>query len=183
MKIGIIVGSTRDNRVGRTIGDWVLEQAQGRETTYELVDLADFDVPMLSSAVPPAALNREYADPAVTAWGRKLDEFDGFVFVTPEYNHGVPGAMKNAVDQVGPELMKKAVAFVGYGANGGIRAVENWRVILANFNMYDIRNALDINIFTEMAEGALKPADRRAEEATELFETLEAASAAMATLR
>ena len=184
MKIGIIVGSTRQNRAGRAVGEWVAARAEVRtEAEYELVDLADFNLPLLSSAVPPAALNKQYAEPEVQAWSQKIDEVDGFIFVTPEYNHSIPAAFKNAVDVIGPEWMKKAVAFVGYGADGGVRSVEQWRISLANFNVYDIRNALAINIFTEFGEDGFKPNERRAGEITDLFETLEPAAKAMATLR
>ncbi|GAB2476988.1 NADPH-dependent FMN reductase [Luteococcus sediminum] len=184
MKIAIIVGSTRDNRVGRGIADWVAARAETRtDATFELVDLADVNLPMLSSAVPPAGLNKQYTEPEVQAWSQKIDEFDGFVFVTPEYNHGVPAAMKNSVDVIGPEWMKKAIAFVGYGASGGVRSVENWRTIVANFNMYDIRNALEINIFTEIGEDGFEPSERRVAEIADLFDTLVPAAKAMATLR
>jgi len=184
MKIGIIVGSTRQNRIGKQIGEWVAARAEVRtDATYELVDLADYDLPFMTSPVPPAALARQYPEPQVQAWSSKIDEFDGFVFVTPEYNHAVPAAFKNAIDVIGPEWMKKAVGFVSYGADGGVRAVDNWRVVLANFNMYDIRNAVSINIFTEVGPDGFSPDERRAGEVKDLFDTLVPAAKAMATLR
>ncbi|MEL4356536.1 MULTISPECIES: NADPH-dependent FMN reductase [unclassified Luteococcus] len=184
MKIGIIVGSTRQNRVGKHIGAWVAAQAEGRQdATAELVDLADYNLPFMTSPVPPAALKKQYPEPEIQAWSQKIDEFDGFVFVTPEYNHGVPAAFKNAVDVLGPEWMKKAVGFVAYGADGGVRAVENWRTILANFNIYDIRNAVTINIFTEVNDEGFAPNERRTAEVKDLFDTLVPAAKAMATLR
>lgn len=184
MKIGIIVGSTRQNRAGLAIGEWVAAQAANRtEATYELVDLNSFNLPMLQTAVPPAMLNGNYAEPEVQAWAKKIAEFDGFIFVTPEYNHGVPAAFKNAVDQLGGEWMKKAIAFVGYGFSGGIVAVENWRNIVANFNMYDIRNALALSLITDVTDGAFTPAEYRVKEITDLFDTLEPAAKALNTLR
>ncbi|MDN5562217.1 MAG: NAD(P)H-dependent oxidoreductase [Luteococcus sp.] len=184
MKIGIIVGSTRQNRAGKQIGEWVAARAEVRtDATFELVDLADFNLPFMTSPLPPAALGKQYPEPEIQAWSKKIDEFDGFILVTPEYNHGVPAAFKNAVDVLGSEWMKKAVGFVSYGADGGVRAVENWRVILANFNIYDIRNAVSINIFTEMSDGAFSPNERRAAEVKDLLDTLVPAAQAMATLR
>ena len=92
----------------------------------------------------------------------------------PEYNHSVPGGFKNAFDALGSEWAGKAVAFVSYGANGGIRATEAWRVIVANFEMLQVRAALDFNIFTDFPEGNFTPEDRKAEEATALFDSLDA---------
>ncbi|MEL4504762.1 NAD(P)H-dependent oxidoreductase [Luteococcus sp. H138] len=184
MKIGIIVGSTRQNRAGKNIGEWVVAQAEGRtDATFELVDLADFNLPFMTSPVPPAALGKQYPEPEIQEWSKKIDEYDGFVFVTPEYNHSVPAAFKNAVDVLGAEWMHKAVGFVSYGADAGVRAVEAWRVILANFNVYDIRNAVSINIFAEMDDNGFAPNERRAGEVKELFDTLVPAAKAMATLR
>lgn len=184
MKIGIIVGSTRQNRAGLAVGQWVLEQAQSRtEASYELVDLAEFDVPLLSTPVPPAMLGGNYPEPEIARWAETMASFDGYVFVTAEYNHAAPGVFKNAIDVLGSEIAKKAVAFVSYGAAGGLLAVENWRGILANFNVYDIRNVVALNIFTEMGENGLNPDARRTQEIADLFDTLEPATKAMATLR
>ncbi|WP_420176301.1 NADPH-dependent FMN reductase [Luteococcus sp. OSA5] len=184
MKIAIIVGSTRQNRVGKQVGDWVAARAETRtDATYELLDLADYNLPFMTSPTPPAALGKQYPEPEIQAWSKKIDEFDGYVFVTPEYNHGVPAALKNAVDVLGNEWSKKAIAFVGYGANGGVMSVENWRNIIANFNMYDIRNALAINLFTDFADGKFQPAERLVGEINDLFDTLVPAAKAMATLR
>ena len=134
---------------------WVVDAGQAREGfSYQLLDLAEFNVPALTAAVTPGAANKQYDDPAVTAWSKAVDACDGFVFVTPEYNHSVPGAMKNAFDSLGPEWAGKPVAFVSYGADGGVRAVEHWRQIVGNLSMTDIRNQVALNIYGEDAEGA-----------------------------
>ena len=173
MKIGIIIGSTRDNRMGASVGEWVMAQTEGRtDATYELVDLADYNLPMLTTAMPPVMLNGQYAAD-VQPWADKIAEFDGFVFVTPEYNHGVPGAFKNAVDSLGSEWVGKPYAVVGYGAVGGVRAIENWRSVLANFSMVDIRNELNINLFTHFADGAFVPNAHQNDEVKALFDALE----------
>ena len=146
--IGVILGSVRQGRFGEAVAHWVVDAGQAREGfSYQLLDLAEFNVPALTAAVPPGAANKQYENPAVTAWSKAVDACDGFVFVTPEYNHSVPGAMKNAFDSLGPEWAGKPVAFVGYGADKAIRAVEHWRQIVANFSMFDVRNQVGFSIF------------------------------------
>ncbi|MGL4831156.1 MAG: NADPH-dependent FMN reductase, partial [Propionibacteriaceae bacterium] len=156
MKIGVVVGSIRDGRVGRIIGDWVMESAAGRDgATYELVDLAELNLPFATAAMPPAMANRQYADPVVQEWSTLIDGFDGFIFVTPEYNSSIPGAFKNAVDLLGPEWRSKAIAFVGYAVAGGVNAITAWRQVAGGFNMFDIRSTVALNIFQEVVDGKL----------------------------
>lgn len=156
MKIGIIVGSVRDDQNGRAVGEWVLRHTQAKGgADFELVQLKDFDVPVFTSATLPMMADRSYDSPAVTAWSQKVDSFDGYIFVTPEYNHGVPGGFKNAVDSLGPEWVGKVLGLVGYGAVGGVRSVEQWRLIMANFSQTVVRGAVDLNLFTDFADGAV----------------------------
>lgn len=105
--------------------------ADVQDVEVERIVLADFDLPLLTSATPPGMANGQYDDERVAAWGRTIAECDAFVFVTPEYNHSLPGAFKNAFDSLGVEWRDKAAAFVGYGAAGGVRAVEAWRMAVA----------------------------------------------------
>lgn len=173
MKVGIVVGSIRDGRIGRGVADWVYEQAGKRtDAEYELIDLKEFNVPLLTSGTHPMAAKKQYESDAVQAWSKAIDACDAYVFVTPEYNHGVPGALKNAVDSLGSEWVGKTIAFVGYGSVGGVRAIENWRTVVANFSMVDIRAELNISIFTEFADGEFTPDERRAGELGELFDSL-----------
>lgn len=163
MKIGIIIGSIRRVRLGESVGRWVADAAAKRsDARFELIDLRDFDVPLLTSGTHPARANREYESAEVRRWGAAVDSCDGFIFVTPEYNHGVPGAFKNAVDSLAPEWMGKAVGFVSYGSDNGIRAVEQWRQIIANFQMVDVRAQVAFSIFTEFGDdGTLRPSSHR----------------------
>lgn len=173
MKVGIILGSIREGRTGEQVAQWVYEKAQehgGAE--FELVDLKEFNVPLLTSGTHPAMANRDYGSAEVNAWSKKIDEFDAYIFVTPEYNHGVPGAFKNAVDSIAPEWMNKKVAFVGYGAANGVRSIEQWRGIVANFNMWDIRSTLEFSLFTEFPDGKFAPAERYNGEVTGLLDQL-----------
>lgn len=109
----------------------------------------------------------------MTAWSEKIDALDGYVFVTPEYNHSVPGPFKNAFDSLGSEWSDKPVAFVGYGSAGAVRAVEHWRNIVANLSMFDVRNQLDLNLFTEFDDNGAAPNERRPEEMAAIFDDLE----------
>lgn len=173
MKVGIILGSVREGRLGKQVAQWVYDRATTHGgADWELVDLKEYDVPVLTSGVHPAMANRDYGSVEVNAWSAKIDEFDRYIFVTPEYNHGVPGAFKNAVDSIAPEWHGKRVAFAAYGSANGVRSIEQWRGIVANFNMWDIRATLEFNLFTEFTNGSFTPAERYNDEADTLFEQL-----------
>lgn len=174
MKIGIIIGSVRDGRVGENVATWVAEQAATRsEAEFEVIDLAALNVPILTAETLPAAAKKQYDSEAVTRWSAAVDACDGFVFVTPEYNHGVPGAFKNAVDSLGPEWTGKTVGFVSYGADAGVRSVEQWRQIIANFEMHDVRQQVSLRRFEEFGQdGSLQLSDRRDGELSTLFDQL-----------
>lgn len=169
MKIGIIIGSIRDGRAGQSVADRVATQVEGNtDAEFAVLDLRSFDVPLLTSATIPGAANKRYDDPRVTAWSQAVDACDGFIFVTPEYNHSVPGGFKNAFDSLGMEWGGKTVAFVSYGAEAGVRAVEHWRQIVSNFSMVDVRQQVSVSLFTEFGPDGFAPNERRAAE----FQTL-----------
>ena len=173
--IGVFLGSVRSGRIGEHIGAWVMDAAAERDAEYRLLDLADFDVPHLIAEVVPGAANKQYDDPAVTAWSEAVDACDGFVFVTPEYNHSIPGTMKNAFDSLFSEWVGKPVAFVGYGGDGGVRAVEHWRQIVANLSMTGIRNQVALYIFGEDVEdGEFTPREDKQAALTRALSDLEA---------
>lgn len=161
MKIGIILGSIRENRVGDQIANWLFKQVsqadQASEHTFEIVDLKTFNLPLYTSPVAPIMLRGKYDQPEQQAWADKIAEFDAYIIVTPEYNHGIPGALKNAIDSLGSELTGKRVGFVGYSYDGGIRVVEQPRSVLANFSMHDVRAQLAINLNTDFADGTFAP--------------------------
>lgn len=162
MKIGIIIGSTRNGRLGSSVGKWVYEEALAHGgAEFEIVELDEFNLELLTDATVPGAANRQYADPKVVRWSEKIDELDGFIFVSPEYNHSVPAAMKNAFDSIFPEWGNKALGLVGYGADGGVRAVEHWRTIAANANLFAVRSQVSLGLFTDFAESGFAPLERR----------------------
>lgn len=169
--IGIVIGSIRHGRKGESVARWVAERAQQRDDArFETVDLAAFDVPLLTSATVPGAANRQYDDERVTRWGQAIDALDGYVFVTPEYNHGVPGAFKNAVDSIYPEWGGKAVGFVSYGADAGVRSVEHWRAIVANLHLHDVRGQVALSTFADFDGETFTPMERRAKEVDTLLD-------------
>ena len=184
MKIGIIIGSTRPGRVGEGVARWVHDQAARRsDAEFALIDLKDFDLGLLDEATVPGAANRQYENPATRRWSQTVDAYDGFVFVTPEYNHSVPAAFKNAVDVIYPEWNHKTVAFVGYGVDGGVRAVEQWRVIVANCLMHAARAQLSLSVFLDFDGAAFRPAERRPAELDTVLTQLVALTAAVQQLR
>jgi NAD(P)H-dependent FMN reductase len=148
VRIGIIIGSTRPGRVGDQVARWVLEQARSRsDAEFELVDLVDFALPHLDEAVPAAM--GQYAQAHTKAWAEKVDSFDGYIFVTPEYNHSTSGALKNAIDFVYAEWNNKAAGLVSYGSAGGTRAAEHLRLILGELQVADVRQQVSFSLMTD----------------------------------
>ena len=138
LKLAIIIGSTRPNRVGESVGKWVHQIAQQRrDAEFELVDIKDFNLPLLDEPIPPS--QGKYSKEHTKKWAAKIGSFDGYVFVTPEYNHGICGALKNAIDFLFAEWNNKAAGFVGYGSAGGARAVEHLRLVMAEVQVATVR--------------------------------------------
>jgi NAD(P)H-dependent FMN reductase len=146
--IGILVGSTRPGRKGDAVARWVYDLAQQRtDATFELVDIQDFNLPLLDEPMPPAM--GEYTQPHTKAWAAKIASFDGYIFVTPEYNHGTSGALKNAIDYLYREWNNKAAGFVSYGSAGGARAVEQLRLVMAELQVADVRAQVMLSLYTD----------------------------------
>ncbi len=118
LKVAIIIGSTRPGRKAEVVARWVYDIANKRsDAAFEIVDIKDFNLPLLDEPVPAAM--GQYSQPHTKAWAAKIEQFDAFVFVTPEYNHGPSAALKNAIDFLHREWNNKAVGFVGYGGKAG----------------------------------------------------------------
>lgn len=152
VKIGIILGTTRPGRVGAAVADWVLERARARDaqTEYELVDLADYPLPHLDEPVPAA--RGQYSHQHTKRWASKVGSFDGYIFVTPEYNRSIPGVLKNALDYVGPEWNNKAAGIVSYGGIGGARAAEHLRSVLSELRVAPVREQVMLSVITEFKD-------------------------------
>lgn len=151
LKIAVMIGSTRPQRVGESVARWVYEIAQKRsDAVFELVDIKDFSLPLLDEPVP--ASRGQYSQPHTRAWAAKIESFDGFVFVTPEYNHGISGALKNALDFVYREWNNKSAGLVSYGSAGGARAAEQLRLILSELQIAHVRNQVMFSLFTDFED-------------------------------
>jgi len=148
LKIAVIVGSTRPGRKADTVARWVFDIAARRgDASFEIVDIAAFDLPLLDEALPPSM--GQYAQPHTRAWAEKIAGFDAFVFVTPEYNHSTSGALKNAIDYLFREWNDKPAGFVGYGSTGGTRAVEHLRGIMGEIKVADVRAQVALSLFND----------------------------------
>lgn len=138
IRVAIVIGSTRPGRVGEAVARWVLDNAKKRgDAEYELIDLQEVKLPLLDESIPPSVGKYQHAH--TKAWAKTVASFDAFVFVAPEYNHGVSAALKNALDFVYAEWNNKAAGFVSYGSAGGARAVEQLRGILAELQVATVR--------------------------------------------
>jgi NAD(P)H-dependent FMN reductase len=148
IKIAIILGSTRPGRKGEAVARWVYEIAKKRiDAEFEFVDIKDFNLPLLDEPIPPS--QGQYSKEHTKAWSAKIDSFDGYIFVTAEYNHGIPGALKNAIDYLYMEWNNKAAGFVGYGSAGGVRAAEQLRLVMAELQIADVRAQVTLSLFTD----------------------------------
>lgn len=148
VKIAIILGSTRPGRNGEAVAKWAHEiAAQRGDAEFELVDIADFKLPHLDEAIP--ASMGQYANEHTRAWAEKVASFDGYLFVTPEYNHSTSGALKNAIDFVYGEWNNKAAGFVSYGSVGGTRAVEHLRLIMSELQVATVRAQVALSLATD----------------------------------
>jgi NAD(P)H-dependent FMN reductase len=183
LRIAIVVGSTRPNRHAPDVAKWVLDLANKRgDATYEIVDIADFDLPMLDEPMPPSLGN--YAHGHTKRWGETVASCDGYVFVTPEYNHSISGALKNAIDFVYHEWTNKAAGFVSYGSTGGVRAVEHMRGVMAEIQIADVRAHVSMSLLTDFENySVFKPDPRHEQQLGILLDQLVAWSRAMQGVR
>jgi NAD(P)H-dependent FMN reductase len=183
LNIGIILGSTRPGRRGEQVAKWVLGEARKRDSAnYELVDLADFDLPHLDEEA--SASQGRYANDHTKKWAAEIAKYDGFVFVTPEYNHSTSGALKNAIDFLYAEWNNKAAGFVSYGAAGGVRAVEHLRLIVGELQIADVRQQVAVSLLTDF-EGytTLKPLPHLEPALGTMFDQVESWAGALRSVR
>ncbi len=147
LRIGIIPGTTREGRFADKPLSWLASLAKRRtDATFEVVDLRDYPLSFFDEASSPM-----YATPkneTALKWAEKLGELDAFLFVTAEYNHSIPGVLKNALDYAYAEFNRKPAAFLGYGTSGAARAVEHLRGILAELQVATLKHAVHLN-YTE----------------------------------
>lgn len=183
-RIAIIIGSTRPGRKGEAVAQWVYKLAsQRKDATFDVVDLAEFDLPHLDEPVP-AAMGPDYARAHTKRWAETIASYDGYVFVTPEYNHGTTGVLKNAIDFLYREWRNKAAGFVGYGLLGATRAVEQLRLIMAELHVADVRDQIALSMFNDFVNGTdLAPGEHHEPVLQRMLDQIIAWSNALAPLR
>lgn len=178
LKIGIILGSTRQGRVSTQVGQWAKEFADQRQDThYEIVDIADYDLPFVGTT--------DGNEPGLMKWADKINELDAFVFVVAEYNHSITGALKNALDSA-PQTAwhNKAAGIMSYGSTGGARAAEHLRGILGELMVADVRVHPTFSLFTDFENfSTFKPAALHAENMTALLDQVNTWGRALSTVR
>lgn len=172
LKIKIILGSTRQNRFSDKPGKWILEEAKNKEgIDAEILDLRDYPLPFYNEPISPAMVkDGAYSNDIVRRFAAKIREADAFIIIVPEYNHSMPGVLKNALDSIYAEWNNKPVGFIAYGGVGGARAVEHLRGIAVELQMAPIRNAIHIpqhwNLLDQdgnLKDGAFDPFKKSAE--------------------
>ena len=145
-RIGVIISTIREGRFGDKPARWILDVASERtDLAFEIVDLRDFPLPLFGETGSPAYDGSSKSEVA-SRWKQKMAELDGYLFVTAEYNHSVPGVLKNALDHAYPEFNRKPAAFVGYGGVGGARTVEQLHLICIELRMAPTRTAVHVGM-------------------------------------
>ena len=183
IKVAIVIGSTRPGRKAEAVARWVYEIAKKRsDAVFELVDIKDFNLPLLDEAIPPSM--GQYSQPHTKTWAAKVASFDAFVFVTPEYNHGPSGALKNAIDYLYGEWNNKAAGFVSYGSSGGTRAVEQLRLVMGELQVADVRAQVALSLFTDFENfSTFKPTPPQEKSVNAMLDQVIAWGGALKTLR
>ena len=183
LKVAIIIGSTRPGRNGEAVSRWVYDLAKRRDDAdYELVDTKDYNLPLLDEPIPPSM--GQYTKEHTKIWATKIDSFDAYVFVTPEYNHGISGALKNAIDFLFKEWNNKVAGFVSYGSAGGVRAVEHLRLVMAEVKVATVRAQVQLSLFTDFENfSTFKPHIIHEKSANNMLDEIIAWASAMKTLR
>lgn len=177
VKIGIILGSTREGRVSPQVGEWVKAIGDERQDAeYEVVDIAEYDLPFFGTT--------DGTEPGIAAWNQKLASLDGFVFIVQEYNHSITGALKNALDMAREAWNDKAAGIVSYGAAGGARAAEHLRGILGELLIADVRAHPTLSVFTDFENrSTFKPAELHGPVVDQMLNQLLKWSRALKTVR
>lgn len=183
LRIAVIIGSTRPGRNGEAVAHWVYELARKREDAeFELVDIKDYNLPLLDEPAPPSL--GQYSKEHTKVWAAKIDSFDAYVFVTPEYNHGTSGALKNAIDFLYKEWNNKAAGFVSYGGALGVRAVEHLRLVMGELLVADVRAQVALSLYTDFENfSVFKPAAHNEQALNSMLDQVIAWGGALRVLR
>lgn len=149
-KIQLIIGSTRENRVGAQVAEWVATHANKHgDIDLEIIDLKEVNLPFFNAATPPA-YGPDTSD-AGQAWAKRIDQGDGFIFVTPEYNRGIPAALKNAIDFLKAEWEHKPAVVVSYGyIDGGAGASKHLHDVLSWLKVATAESTVSLKLTQDM---------------------------------
>lgn len=183
-RIGVILGTVRPNRVGASVAQWVADKANAVEgVEAEVIDIASFSLPLFAEPMPPAVAAPR--DPAGAKFNETVSSYDALIFVSPEYNHSIPGALKNAIDFLEPKaLANKGVGFVGYSFSGGVRQIEHLRQILANFEAAMVAQQVSLSLITDFEnKSEFKPDAHHDNEVQGMVAAMVARTDALAPLR
>jgi NAD(P)H-dependent FMN reductase len=183
-RIGVILGSTRPNRNGAQVAAWVHDRASRRtDAEFDLVDLLDYPLPHLAEPVPAAYGG--YVHAYTRAWSAKVATYDGFVLVTPEYNHSTSAVLKNALDHLYVEWNNKSVGLVSYGGTGGVRAAEHLRLVCGAMQLADVTQQVTVQMTTEFVDGytRFRPSEASTASLDVLLDQVVAWASALAPLR
>ena len=154
-KIQIILGSTRQGRFGDKPASWITAELKKRpDVDVELIDLRDYPLPFFDESKSPLMSGGVYDLALGRQWADKIGQADGYIIVTPEYNHGYPAVLKNALDYVYQEWHDKPVGFVGYGAVGAARAIEQLRQVAVELHLVPVRTSVNIVAFWNLLDDA-----------------------------
>jgi NAD(P)H-dependent FMN reductase len=183
LRVAIVTGSTRPGRNNEAVARWVYGLSkQRKDAEFELVDIADYDLPLLDEPRPPSI--GQYAHEHTKKWAAKIGSFDAYVVVTPEYNHGISGALKNAIDYLYREWSHKAAGFVSYGSAGGARAVEHLRLVMAELMVATVRAQVMLSLFTDFENFSIfRPGLRHERDVHTMLDQLIAWGRALKTVR
>ncbi|GHD02380.1 NADPH-dependent FMN reductase [Zhihengliuella salsuginis] len=182
-RIAILTGSTRPGRLNPQVAEWALAEAERAvpDVEFELVDIADYSLPLLDEPYPASA--RKYQNEHTKVWSAKIAAFDGFVFVTPEYNHSLSPALTNAVDYLYYEWADKAAGIVSYGGVKGARSTEVLRGLLSAVGIAHVQRTVMFALGTDFTDGVFTPSERAADALSKMLEQVVAWTRALETVR
>lgn len=155
IRLAVIIGSTRPGRRTTAVADWVAHSARTQpaiaagEASVDLVDLADYNLPLFDERLPP--MMGQYENAHTRRWAETIGSYDGFIFVTPEYNHSMPAALKNAIDYLFAEWHHKPAGILSYGLAGGVRAAEHLKSVLLEVKTVPVGTQVALSVFDDFS--------------------------------
>lgn len=184
LNIGIIIGTTRDNRVSPQVAQYILKHAQHRQSAeYQIIDIKNFKLPLYNEPLP-ALFSTDYQTPEAMAWSDAIKSLDGVIFITAEYNRGITAALKNALDYLYSEFANKAAAIVSFGSSGGKSAAHALREILIGLEVATVKAQPGFNLFTDFTDmREFTPSDIHNSSINDLFNQLESWAKGLQALR